>query len=122
MEVGTGILLLDGLNMAAIKEIFELPYTLKTTQFHIVCTYDMRDCYVANAAPLAKATKYVLGEKKSLKGLSNDGKQVRARMKAPFAKGFMTKEEKVKRKRQTGCECCARQEQRKQADMAAPAT
>ena len=46
VEVGTGILLLDGLKLAAIfKEIFDLPSALKTTHFHTVRTYDMRDCY-----------------------------------------------------------------------------
>ena len=106
VEVGTGILLLDGLNMAAIKEIFDLPHALHTKQFHVVRTYDMRNCYVANTAPQAKANKYVLGEKKSLKDLSNDGKQVRARCLAP--KAFKTKGGLAERKRQTGRDYYAR--------------
>ena len=73
------MLLLDGLNMAAIKENFDLPRALHPRYFHVVRTYDMRDCYVANAAPKAKTNKYALGEKKSLQDLIIDGKQVKAR-------------------------------------------
>ena len=117
VEVGTGLLLLDGLNMAAIKEIFDLPHALHTNQFHVVRTYDMRNCYVANTAPNAKYNKCVLGEKKSLKDLSNDGKQVNTRLKAP--KAFLTNEEKAKRRRQSTSECTARRKQRTQEDAAA---
>ena len=117
VEVGTGILLLDGLNMAAIKEIFDLTKALHTNQFHVVRTYDMRNCYVANTAPNAKYNKYVLGEKKSLKDLSNDGMQVHTRFKAP--KAFLTNEETAKRRCQTTTKCRARRKQRKQEDAAA---
>ena len=56
---------------AAIKEIFDLPNALAPTQFYVVRTYDMKGCYVANTAPMARANKYVLGEKKSLQDLFN---------------------------------------------------
>ena len=76
--------------------------------------YDMRDCYVANTAPKAKANKYVVGEKKSLQDLIIDGKQANARVIAP--KVFLTKEEKVNKKRQTERGSRSRKKQRKQAD------
>ena len=114
MEVGTGVLLLDGLNMAAIKEIFDLPHALHARYFHAVRTYDMRDCYVANTAPKARSNKYVVGEQKSLQDLIIDGKKAKAREKEP--KVFLTKEEKAKRKRQTERESRSRNKQRKQVD------
>ena len=114
VEVGTGVLLLDGLNMAAIKELFDLPHGLQENQFHVVRTYDMRDCYVANTAPKAKANRYAVGEKKSLQDLIIDGKQANARVIAP--KVFLTKEEKVNKKRQTERESRSRKKQRTQTD------
>ena len=65
---------------------------------------------------------HLLGEKKSLEDLVNDGEQVRARVKAP--KAFRTKGGLAERKRQTGRDYYARtqKKQRKQADVDAATT
>ena len=73
----------------------------------------MRDCYVANTAPKAKANKYVVGEKKSFQDLIIDGKQAKARELAP--KVFLTEEEKANKKRQSTRESRSRKKQRNQA-------
>ena len=101
--VGTGVLLLDGLDMAATKGAFGLPCALHARDLNVVRTYGMciimRNCYVnvANTctAPKAKANAHVVGEKKSPQGLIIYGKQAKARELAP--KVFLTKEGKSNR-------------------------
>ena len=87
---------------------------LQAHLLHVVRAYDMRGCYVVNAAPKAKANKCVLGKKKILDGLLIDREQVRSRAKAPS--------KIIERKRQSDRNYYERKKQCKQADVAAATT